>query len=198
MTIQNYLFILLFLAAISFFVYNIIKTIKFVKLGRFINRFDNPWKRISRVINVGIGQTKILRDPVPGIMHALIFWGFLTLLTAVIEAIIQGFYSGFSLTILGTFSKFLFASQDTFGALVILSVLFALFRRYALHPKRLQGDGHTNKDAAIILFMILGVRPWPWPPGSRSCSRRSCPGSAGTRRWAGRTACARWRRPRSR
>ncbi|RPI18046.1 MAG: (Fe-S)-binding protein [Ignavibacteriae bacterium] len=157
MTIQNYLFILLFLAAISFFLSNLKKIISFVKLGRPENRFDKPWKRIKRVLTVGLAQTKILRDPVPGIMHAFIFWGFVTLLTAVIEAFIQGFYSGFSLTILGPVSKILFASQDTFGLLVILSVLFALFRRYVTHPKRLQGDGHTNKDAAIILFMILGV-----------------------------------------
>jgi Fe-S oxidoreductase len=157
MTIQNYLFILLFLIALSFFVSNILKKISYVKLGRPENRFNQPWKRIKRVITIGIAQSKILRDPVPGLMHAFIFWGFVTLLTAVIEAVIQGFYSEFSLTILGAVSKILFISQDTFGFLVILSVCFALYRRYVTHPKRLQGDGHTNKDATLILLMILGV-----------------------------------------
>jgi Fe-S oxidoreductase/nitrate reductase gamma subunit len=157
MAIQNYLFILLFLVAASFFIYNLRRIISYVKLGRYENRFENPAKRLLRVLNVGIAQSKILRDPIPGIMHALIFWGFVTLLTAVIEAVIQGFYSSFSLAFLGPFAKIIYASQDTFGAIVILSVLFALYRRYIIHPKRLQGDGHTNKDAAIILFLILGV-----------------------------------------
>lgn len=157
MTIQNYLFILLFLAALTFFISNILKKISYVKLGRPENRFNLPWKRIKRVITVGFAQAKILRDPVPGLMHAFIFWGFVTLLTAVIEAVAQGFYPDFSLTVLGKFSKILFISQDTFGLLVILSVIFALYRRFVIHPKRLQGDGHTNREAAFILLMILGV-----------------------------------------
>jgi uncharacterized membrane protein YfcA len=83
--------------------------------------------------------------------------GFLVLLSAVIEAVVQGFYSAFSLTVFGQVSKLLFASQDLFGILVVVSVLYALFRRFIIHPKRLQGDGHTNKDATIILLLILGV-----------------------------------------
>jgi Fe-S oxidoreductase len=106
---------------------------------------------------VAIAQSKILREPAAGLMHALIFWGFLALITAVLEAIIQGFISNFSLTFLGNFSKVIFSTQDIFGFLVIISVLYALFRRYVTRPKRLQGDGHTNSDAAIVLIMILLV-----------------------------------------
>ncbi len=157
MAIQNYLFILLFFGASGIFIYNLIRIISYVKLGRHENRFENPVKRIFRVFTVGIAQSKILRDPIPGIMHALIFWGFVTLLTAVIEAVIQGFYSSFSLVFLGLAAKIIYISQDTFGLIVIFSVSFALYRRYFVHPKRLQGDGHTNKDAAIILCLILGV-----------------------------------------
>lgn len=126
-------------------------------LGRSENRFSDVGKRIWKVIGIGIGQAKIFRDPVAGLMHALIFWGFLVLITAVTEAFIQGFYSGFSLGMLGAVSQVFFASQDLFGVLVILSVLYALFRRYVLHPKRLQGDGNTNADATFILCLIMGV-----------------------------------------
>jgi len=47
--------------------------------------------------------------------------------------------------------------EDVFGLLVIISVLFALYRRYVINPKRLRGDGHTNADATLILLLILGV-----------------------------------------
>lgn len=157
MHFQNIVFIVLFLAALSLFTYNLLRIRSYLMLGRSENRFSDAGARIMKVLGIGIGQSKIFRDPVAGLMHALIFWGFLVLITAVTEAFIQGFYSGFSLGMLGSFSRILFASQDIFGLLVILSVLYALFRRYVLHPKRLQGDGHTNADATFILCMIMGV-----------------------------------------
>jgi Fe-S oxidoreductase len=157
MSLQNYLYILLFLTALAFFAYNILRIRSYLLLGRKENRFDKPWQRIKKVLTIGIGQTKILREPAAGLMHAFIFWGFMVLLTAVIEAFIQGIYSGFSLTFLGQFSKIIFISQDLFGLLVVLSVIYALFRRYVLRPKRLMGDGNTNADAALILLLIFGV-----------------------------------------
>lgn len=157
MGLQNILFIVLFLAALSLFTYNLFRIRSYLMLGRSENRFRDIGTRIMKVLGIGIGQSKIFRDPVAGLMHAMIFWGFLVLITAVTEAFIQGFYSNFSLGILGPVSQVLFASQDIFGLLVIVSAIYALFRRFVLHPKRLQGDGHTNADAAFILCMIMGV-----------------------------------------
>ena len=157
MSLQNYIFIIAFLTGLAFFIYNLFRIRSYLILGRHENRFDNIAIRIKKVLSVGIAQTKILRDPAAGIMHALIFWGFMVLLTAVTEAFIQGFYTPFSLTFLGGISKAVFAMQDIFGFLVILSVFYALYRRYIVHPKRLQGDGHTNADATFILLLIFGV-----------------------------------------
>jgi len=157
MHLDNAVFTLIFALALALFIRSLIRMRSYLLLGRPENRSGNLLERIKKVLSVGIAQTKILRDPASGLMHAFIFWGFLVLLSAVAEAIIQGFYTGFSLTLLSPFSNIIFASQDIFGFLVIISVIYALFRRYILHPKRLQGDGHTNKDATIILLLILGV-----------------------------------------
>ncbi|MBN8584781.1 MAG: 4Fe-4S dicluster domain-containing protein [Ignavibacteria bacterium] len=157
MHIQNIVFIVLFLAALSLFTYNLLRIRTYLMLGRSEDRFSNAGKRIMKVLGIGIGQAKIFRDPVAGLMHALIFWGFLVLITAVFEAFIQGIYTPFSLGMLGAISQVFFASQDIFGLLVILSVIYALFRRYVLKPKRLTGDGNTNADATFILCMIMGV-----------------------------------------
>lgn len=157
MHLSNLLFIVLLLLAFSFFTYNLKRIGSYVGLGRSESRSGSIGKRLKKVLLVGIAQTKILREPSAGLMHAFIFWGFLTLLTAVIEAIIQGFYAPFSISSLGSISKIIYASQDIFGLLVILSVLYALLRRYIVHPKRLKGDGHTNRDATVILLLIMGV-----------------------------------------
>ncbi|MBZ0203250.1 MAG: 4Fe-4S dicluster domain-containing protein [Ignavibacteria bacterium] len=157
MHLQNIVFIVLFLAAFSLFTYNLLRIRSYLVLGRGENRFSQAGNRILKVLGVGIGQSKILRDPAAGIMHAFIFWGFMVLITAVLEAFIQGFYSGFSLAMLGSISMVFFASQDIFGSLVILAVLYALYRRFIVKPKRLQGDGGTNADAVFILMLIMGV-----------------------------------------
>ena len=157
MAFQNFVFLVVFVSAVGLFIFNIYRIISYLRLGRNENRFDKPFARILKVIKVGIAQTKILREPAAGLMHAFIFWGFLTLLTAVIETVIQGFYSPFSLAFLGRIAKIIFASQDIFGALVVVSVIFAIFRRLVVHPKRLSGDGVSNSDAIFILCLILGV-----------------------------------------
>ncbi len=157
MHLQNIAFIVLFLAALVLFTYNLLRIRSYLMLGRSENRFQNVGARVMKVLGIGIGQSKIFRDPVAGLMHALIFWGFLVLITAVLEASIQGFYPPFSIASLGSASGIIFASQDLFGLLVIIAVFYALFRRYVLHPKRLQGDGSTNADATFILLLILGV-----------------------------------------
>lgn len=154
---QNFVFIVIFAAAFIFFAYNFFRLKSYLSLGRFEDRSGYLWQRIKKVLKVALAQSKLLREPGAGIMHALIFWGFIALLSAVIEAIVQGFYTPFSLTILGNLSEVLFASQDIFGAFVIIAVFWALTRRYITHPKRLHGDGHTNFDATIILLLILGV-----------------------------------------
>lgn len=157
MEIKNFVFIIVFLAAFTFLFYNIRRLISYLKIGVNENRFDNVMARIQNVFKVAIGQTKILREPVAGIVHVLIFWGFLLFLFAVIEAIFQGFYSGFSLQFLGPFFSLITITQDLFGILVLLAVLYALYRRYVLKIKRLDHGKDSLIDATIILVLIILV-----------------------------------------
>ncbi|MBI3123241.1 MAG: 4Fe-4S dicluster domain-containing protein [Ignavibacteriales bacterium] len=156
MELKNLLFIPVFLAAIGFFFYNLRRILSYVKLGQPENRFDNPGERIKNVLKIGLAQSKILREPVAGFIHVSIFWGFLLFLSAIIEAIIQGFYSGFSLHFLGPLFSLITLTQDFFGLFVILAVLWALYRRFVQKVKRLDIEGHKF-DAAFILCMIMGV-----------------------------------------
>lgn len=156
MELKNLLFIPVFLAAIGFFFYNLRRILSYVKLGLPENRFDNPGERIKNVLKIGLAQSKILREPVAGFIHVSIFWGFLLFLSAIIEAIIQGFYSGFSLHFLGPLFSLITLTQDFFGLFVILAVLWALYRRFVQKVKRLDIEGHKF-DAAFILCMIMGV-----------------------------------------
>ena len=157
MELKNVVFIFVFISAFTFLGYNIKRLIGYLKVGKQENRFDNVGQRIANVLKVALGQSKILREPVAGALHATIFWGFILFLFAVVEAILQGFYSPFTFEFLGPFYSLITLTQDVFGLLVMLAVLFALYRRYFMKIKRLEHGKESLIDATIVLGLILFV-----------------------------------------
>ncbi len=157
MTIQSVIFAIILLASFINFGLSVRKLISYLKIGKQEARNDNPKKRISNVLAVAFGHTKLLREPLAGLMHFFIFWGFVILLLAILESIGEGFYPGFSLSFLGFLYQPLVFLQDVVGVLVIISIGMALYRRYISKPKRLDVSGHAQFDATLILFMILMI-----------------------------------------
>lgn len=157
MELKNIIFIFVFLIAFGFLGYNLLRIISYLKTGLKEDRFDNPAKRISRVLGIAFGQSKLLREPVAGLVHFFIFWGFMLFIFAVLEAIIQGFYSPFSLSFLGPLFSVITIVQDVFGLLVMISIVTALYRRFVLKVKRLDVGKSGAMDAALILVLILFV-----------------------------------------
>jgi len=153
---KNIFFLIVFVLAMGLFAWSAARLVKFLRLGKPDNRFDNPGSRLLKVLTVAFGQSKLLREPLAGLMHFFIFWGFVVLLSAVLESIGEGIVSGFSFSFLGTVPSAVLAFlQDVFVGLVILSVAVALFRRYVLRPKRLDLGLHSKLDATGILITIL-------------------------------------------
>ncbi|HJR65843.1 MAG TPA: hypothetical protein VJ802_05405, partial [Gemmatimonadaceae bacterium] len=158
MTTQNVLFLLLVAAAGAFFALNVERLVRYLRIGRAVDRTDHPVRRLGNVLVVALGQSKLMRDPGPGIMHAMIFWGFIVLTAGTVELIAQGVYPPFSYGFLPTWAYRVYSvSQDVFGVLVLLAVAFALFRRLVLRPRRLRGDGLEQADAILILSAIAGL-----------------------------------------
>ncbi|MEJ2616495.1 MAG: (Fe-S)-binding protein [Ignavibacteriaceae bacterium] len=158
MELKNIIFILFFVFAIWLFVWSCRKLYKYMMVAKKKDdRFDNIGKRLAKVWKIAFGQSKLLRDPPAGILHFLIFWGFVLFLFVVVETIIQGFYPPFSLAFTGPFYLFITFIQDIFGILVIASCLFALYRRFVQHIKRLEVDTIGKLDATVILVLIMIV-----------------------------------------
>ncbi len=156
--IQILVFSLVLVAAALFFARSCVRLVKVIQLGKKEGRFNRLGARIKNVLEIAFGQTKLLRDPIAGLMHFFIFWGFVILLTAVVEAIIEGFLPRFTLRVLGPLFSPLAVVQELIGALVIVACLFALARWYFLPPKRYFGPEiteHVRKDATLILVLIL-------------------------------------------
>jgi Fe-S oxidoreductase len=157
MEIKNIIFIIVFILTFTFFYISIRKKIQFLLTGQNENRFDNISKRIKNVLLIAFGQTKLLREPLAGLIHFFIFWGFMIFLLAVVESIIQGFYSSFNWSFLHFFYSIITCSQDIIGLLVIVAVLGALYRRFVMKVTRLEVGKEGKIDATIILCLILFI-----------------------------------------
>lgn len=151
------IFGLVFFGAIGYFIYSVRKFLSYLKIAKPENRFGDISARIKNTLNIAFLQKKLLRSPLAGILHVCIYWGFLILLFVVLESIIEGFFPEFSFAFLGPFYNVLTLLQDIFGALVLVTVIFSVFRRYIGTPKRLQVDSGAKLDATFILMMIALV-----------------------------------------
>lgn len=151
------IFGLVFFGAMGYFIFSVRKFLSYLKIAKPENRFGDISARIKNTINIAFLQKKLLRSRLAGILHICIYWGFLILLFVVLESIIEGFFPDFSFAFLGPVYSVLTFLQDYFGAIVLLTVIFSIFRRYVGTPKRLQVDTAAKLDATFILMMIALV-----------------------------------------
>lgn len=151
------LFIGITALALAFFSYNAQRLVRYMmSVGKPDDRLNAPATRIKNLLLIGIGQTKILRDPKAGVLHAFVFWGFVILTAGTGEIILGGLFPGFTYgRILPTPVYNLYQlSQEGFAVLVLAAVGALLYRRLVVKPKRLQGDKVHAGDAIFILSMI--------------------------------------------
>jgi Fe-S oxidoreductase/nitrate reductase gamma subunit len=154
---EQTLFVLVFIGSLAFFGISVRRLVRILRLGKKEGRTGRPARRLLRVAGVALGQSKILREPLAGILHALIFWGFVVLLTAIAESVVQGFVPSASLAFLGPLYGPLLFLQDLVAGLVVITAVFSLLRRFIAPPPRLNVEGHSRWDAAVILILILLV-----------------------------------------
>lgn len=158
-TAQNVAFLFVLVAALGFFAYNAQRLVRYLNIGLPEDRSDDPWTRLRNVFVIGIGQAKILRDPVAGALHASVFWGFIVITVGTAEILAQGVIPAFrfeSLMPAPLYGLFLL-SQELFAGLVLAAVAVLLYRRLVVKPKRLQGDNVHSGDAIFILSMIAAL-----------------------------------------
>ena len=119
-------------------------------------RANHVLERLQNMVTIAIGQKRLIgrkKERSPGIMHALIFWGFCILLIRSLNLYGEGFVHGFQLPFLSDdfLTGYLYlALKDIMEAIVLLMVLYAVFRRLVLKPKRI----HNTWEAYFVLAMI--------------------------------------------
>src|SRR5947208_3200582 len=145
---------ILLAAAIGLFAWRVRLLYWLVRLGQPTNRLDDLPKRVELEATVVLGQRKLLQRAIPGLMHAFIFWGFLVLLTTIVEAMGAIFSRSFRLPLIGD-TPALNLIQDVFAALVLVGVITAFVIRKVQRPDRFKGS-HL-READYILLWIAGI-----------------------------------------
>lgn len=157
--LPNILFALALAAGIGFFVVNCRKLIRNIKIGRDEDRSDNKPQRFNNMAKIALGQYKMVRRPVSGIIHVLVYLGFIIINIEVLEIIIDGLFGTHRIfSFLGGFYNFLIATFEIFAFLVLVGVIIFWIRRNVLHIKRFlnrEMKGWPKLDANLILYFEM-------------------------------------------
>lgn len=160
MYIDNILFAIILIVGIGFFAKNVKKLKRNINLGQDVNRKDNPSARWKNMAMIALGQSKMVKKPIAGFLHVIVYVGFVIINIEVLEIIIDGIFgthrifSGF----LGGFYGFLIGSFEILAVLVLFAVIVFWLRRNVIKLKRFASSdlkGAPKKDADIILYFEI-------------------------------------------
>lgn len=159
--IDNILFVLILGAAIWFFAKNVKKLTRNIKLGKDVDRSDNPSERWKNMAKIALGQGKMIRRPISGALHIIVYLGFIIINIEVLEIIIDGIFGTHRIfSGMGSFYGFLIGTFEVLAFLVLVSVIIFWARRNVIKIKRFWNDemkGWPKSDGNWILYfeMIL-------------------------------------------
>lgn len=167
--LSQLLFIVCLLAA-SFFIYKRTSRIKKnIQLGKPENRSDQPDKRLRTMLLIAFGQKKMFSNPIVGLMHLVIYAGFIIINIEVLEIVLDGILGTHRLfaPYLGGFYSFLINVFEFLAVGVIVVCVIFLIRRYLLPIRRFHAYELTKwprTDATIILtaeiVLMLAFLTW--------------------------------------
>lgn len=157
--LPNILFALLLIAGIGFFVKNVSKLKRNIFLGKDTEVSEDKPQRWKNMAKIALGQTKMVVRPIAGILHIIVYVGFVIINIEVLEIILDGLFGTHRLfAVLGPVYDFLIASFEILAFLVIVAVLIFWARRNVVKLKRFfkpEMEGWPKNDGNLILYIEL-------------------------------------------
>jgi Fe-S oxidoreductase len=113
-------------------------------------------RRIKNEVEIVLGQRKLLKRLVPGLMHAFIFWGFIVLFPTIILAAID-VAGGHVHT-----PEWYRVLTDVFAVLVLVGVATAVVIRKVVRPQRFRGShlGEADLILSLIALVVITLLLW--------------------------------------
>ena len=152
----GYVIYVLAAIALAFWVFGLYRRYQLWRLGKPDDCSKDIGKRIPVFIRTTIvdflAHRRFLRDPYPGMMHLILFWGFVILLLA---SGVDAFTHYITGHIIGTPYLWFKLIVNIAGLLALIGIIMAAFRRYILRPKRLNTLLDDDIGIALIAAMLI-------------------------------------------
>ncbi len=143
---------------IGLFVYIMARRIAPLVRANPDNRFDHIGKRIENLIVIWLGQIRQPRYMLAGVLHIIIFAGFLILSLRSISLVIIGFSDGFVFPGLGGGLGLVYNFiKDYAATFVLIACIIAAVRRGIYKPERYAVPEKYGKDHTAEAVFVLGV-----------------------------------------
>ena len=183
--IEQLLFALLLATGIGMFARRVGFIRRNIAMGRDVDRSDQPSERWKVMARVALGQGKMIARPVAGVMHILIYVGFVVINLEMLEIVLDGLLGTHRLFAgLGGVYDALIACFEWLAAGVILACVVFFVRRNGMAIARFRSKEMAGGQASTpTSFWWRGVvdvrlpehecrrqhRPSPRPRPLRAC-----------------------------
>ncbi|MBK8499144.1 MAG: (Fe-S)-binding protein [Flavobacteriales bacterium] len=159
--IERIAFVVVLVAAVLLFTRNVRRISRNIKLGKDEDRTDRKGERWALMTRVALGQSKMVVRPIAGILHIIVYAGFVIINIEVLEIVIDGLFGTHRvLSFMGGFYAFLIGSFEWLALGVWVACAIFLIRRNIIKLKRFvmkELDGWPRTDANLILFSEIAL-----------------------------------------
>jgi len=159
--LPNIFFAIALFVGIGFFVMNILKLIRNIKLGKDIDRSDRKIERWKNMARIALGQSKMVSRPFAGFLHIIVYIGFVVINIEVLEIVIDGLFGThrvFQPLLGNTIYGFLIGTFEILAFLVLVAVILFWLRRNIIQLKRFMSKemkGWPKNDGNLILYFEI-------------------------------------------
>ena len=157
--IPNILFAITLIIGVGFFIKNVKSLVRNINLGKDVDVNDNKKQRWKNMAMIALGQSKMVKRPIAGFLHIIVYVGFIIINIEVLEIIIDGLFGTHRIfSGIGNLYGILIASFEILAILVIFAVVVFWIRRNSIKIKRFWNPEMTSwpkNDANYILYFEM-------------------------------------------
>jgi heterodisulfide reductase subunit C len=159
MNFPNVIFAFILLFGIGFFARNVGKLKRNIALGKDVDVSGNTTIRWKNMARIALGQSKMVRRPIAGILHVIVYIGFVIINIEVLEIVIDGLFGTHRIfSGIGSLYGILIGTFEILAALVFVAVIVFWFRRNVVKIRRFMSaemKGWPKQDGNLILYFEI-------------------------------------------
>ena len=157
--LPNILFAVALIFGLGYFAKNVKTLVRNIKLGLDVDISDNKAQRWKNMAMIALGQSKMVRRPIAGLLHVIVYLGFIIINIEVLEIIIDGLLGTHRIfSAIGKPYYILINLFEILAVLVFISVILFWIRRNIIKIKRFWNKEMTSwpkNDANFILYFEM-------------------------------------------